>query len=125
MWLTSTETYFPSDVAAHLSHVQPEVNYTVVDGRPNPLSLENLDKLNDLGGTDVYLTSLDDVTKNPSWLNGVKPDSTGKTEGAISSVIVVRDHGDGTVDAFYFYFYSYNLGNKVLGTARGNHVGDW
>ena len=125
MWLTSTDTYYPSDIAAHLSHVQPQVDFKPVDGVPNPLSLDNLKKLNDLGGSNVYLTSVDDVTKNPAWLNGVKPDSTGRTIGANTSVIVVNDHQDGTVDAFYFYFYSYNLGNEVAGVNRGNHVADW
>ena len=29
------------------------------------------------------------------------------------------------VDAFYFFFYSYNHGNEVLRLRFGNHVGDW
>ena len=78
-----------------------------------------------LGGANIYLTSLDDVTENPTWLSGVKPDTSGRTGSANTSVVVVNDHGDGTVDAFYFYFYSFNLGNKVAGDNRGNHVGDW
>ena len=100
--------------------MQPQVDFKPVDGAPNPLSLSNLDQLNAKGGTNVYLTSVDDVTKNPPWLTGVKPDASGKTNGATTSVVVVNTHADGIVDAFYFYFYSFNLGNKVLGQNLGN-----
>lgn len=41
------------------------------------------------------------------------------------AVLVVVDKGDGIVDAFWFFFYSYNLGNVVLNIRFGNHVGDW
>ncbi len=46
---------------------------------------------------------------------GVKPDANGKTNGAISCAIIVTDHGNGLVDAFYMYFYGYNFGGYVLG----------
>lgn len=41
------------------------------------------------------------------------------------AILVIVDKGDGIVDAFWFYFYSYNLGTTVLGIRFGNHVGDW
>jgi len=41
------------------------------------------------------------------------------------AVLVVVDKGDDVVDAFWFFFYSYNLGNTVLNVRFGNHVGDW
>jgi hypothetical protein len=41
------------------------------------------------------------------------------------AVLVVVDKGKGVVDAFWFFFYSYNLGNKVFNVRFGNHVGDW
>ena len=41
------------------------------------------------------------------------------------AVLIAVDKGDGIVDAFWFYFYSFNLGNKVLNIRFGNHVGDW
>jgi hypothetical protein len=41
------------------------------------------------------------------------------------AVLVVVDKGNGIVDAFWFYFYSFNQGNKVLNIRFGNHVGDW
>ncbi|MCJ1389809.1 Vacuolar protein sorting-associated protein 62 [Xylographa bjoerkii] len=41
------------------------------------------------------------------------------------AVLIVIDKGNGIVDAFWFYFYSFNLGTKVLKIRFGNHVGDW
>jgi hypothetical protein len=40
-------------------------------------------------------------------------------------VLVLVDKGSGIVDAFWFFFYSYNLGQTVLNIRFGNHVGDW
>jgi hypothetical protein len=51
-------------------------------------------------------------------------ESAGGRSGA-PAVLVVVDKGKGVVDAFWFYFYSYNLGNKVFNVRFGNHVGDW
>ena len=39
--------------------------------------------------------------------------------------LVLVDKGNGILDAFWFYFYSYNLGTTVLNVRFGNHVGDW
>ena len=125
MWIQSQDPYFPSDIGAQLAHTKPEVNFKVVDGAPSPLTLDNLASLNNLGGKNVYLTSVDDITKNPSWLNGVKPDGSGKTNGAVSCAVIVNDHGAGNVDAYYMYFYAYNEGDTVLGQEIGDHVGDW
>ena len=41
------------------------------------------------------------------------------------AVLIVVNKGRGVVDAFWFFFYSYNLGNVVLNVRFGNHVGDW
>jgi hypothetical protein len=73
----------------------------------------------------VYLTSNDDFTKNPSWILGTKPDANGKTGNAITSAVIVADKGNGLVDAFYFYFNSFDNGGIVLEQNLGNHVGDW
>jgi hypothetical protein len=112
----------PSDLNTHISHTDPRVNFNTVSA-PNPLDLNSL---NQLGG-DVYLTSKDDITNNPEWLKGVRPDGNGKTEGTTAAVIV-NDKGEGNVDAFYMFFYTYNWGGEVLGLSSlnfGNHVGDW
>lgn len=83
------------------------MDWKVVDGAPSPLTLDNLDKLNDLGNTSVYLTSGEgiDADPTPSWFYGAAITAEGKSED-VSSSIIVNDHGDGTVDAFYFYFYA-------------------
>lgn len=54
---------------------------------------------------------------------GHKPDADGYSKAPATLVLV--DKGSGIVDAFWFFFYSYNLGQTVLGLRFGNHVGDW
>jgi len=108
IWLHSEDPYRPADIGQQLVHTTPMVNWTEVVGAPSPLTLDNLDSLNALGDTSVFLTSKEGINANPQpdWFKGVTPNAAGKTEGAVSCAIVVYDHGDGTVDAFYFYFYA-------------------
>lgn len=54
---------------------------------------------------------------------GHKPDASGYS--AAPAVLVLVDKGSGVLDAFWFFFYSYNLGQTVLDMRFGNHVGDW
>jgi hypothetical protein len=60
---------------------------------------------------------------------GGKPISTaagaGRGRSDAPAVLVVVDKGNDIVDAFWFFFYSYNLGNTVFDVRFGNHVGDW
>jgi len=127
VWLDIGEGYFPSDIFAQVENTRPNVNFTTISNPPANLTLENLDSLNAFGnnGMNVFLTSTIDVTTSPNWIEGVVPDATGKTDDAITSVIIVNDHGSGNVDAFYMYFYAFNQGNTVLFRELGNHVGDW
>ena len=37
----------------------------------------------------------------------------------------VNDHGDKTVDAFYFYFYAFDFGGNYFDQDVGDHIGDW
>lgn len=41
------------------------------------------------------------------------------------AILVLVDKGSGILDAYWFYFYSYNLGTTVLNIRFGNHIGDW
>lgn len=47
----------------------------------------------------------------------------GKSSAPVVLIVVEKDNG--VVDAFWFYFYHYNLGNSVFSIRFGNHVGDW
>jgi hypothetical protein len=126
VWLDTAEAYFPSDMFAQLQNTHPDLNFTTITDAPSPLTLDNLAALNAYGnnGENVYLTSNIDVTTAPTWLDGVVPDSTGKTNKATSCSIIVNDHGSGCVDAFYMYFYAYNQGITILFHYLGDHIGD-
>ena len=41
------------------------------------------------------------------------------------AILLVVPKGDGIVDAFWFFFYSFNQGQTVFGVRFGNHVADW
>lgn len=126
MLLDEGDTFFPSDMAAHVANTHATVNFTAVKGAPDPLSLQHLDLLNELGGEDVYLTSNEELTRYPKYLNAKAPDSkTLQTKDAVSCVIVVVDKGEGVVDVFYMYFYTFNKGLEILGHEVGDHLGDW
>ncbi|KAF2102176.1 hypothetical protein NA57DRAFT_64752 [Rhizodiscina lignyota] len=222
--LYSGEEFWPSDIAEHLIHTTPRVNYTPIDEQWQHPNLSNLWKLN-YWGRSVYLQSDDNVEERPGWLGskeniparpkrkpedlddgewfqgkmypwqsnlkealkggdkflkmgfgdlkfkggdrknppGVYPPGQwehpfpepgpprrdgykselrkrqNKSEfreqwkpshrlGGRSdapAVLIVVDKGHGVVDAFWFFFYSYNLGNTVFNVRFGNHVGDW
>jgi hypothetical protein len=132
--LDQNELYMPSDIQAQLNNTVPELNFTALSITPSPLLLSNLDQLNAAAGCTVgnfnpcplYLTSKDDITTNPPWLYGVTPDPvTHETIGAKSCAIIVTDHGNGVVDAFYMYFYAFNFGLYATNVVIGDHVGDW
>lgn len=106
VWLHKEDPYMPSDIGQQLGHTTPQVNWKPIHGAPSPLTLNNLDSLNDLGNTSVFLTSIEgiDADPQPAWFRGVTPDENGQTKDAVTSTIIVREHGDNIVDAFYFYF---------------------
>lgn len=145
--LFSGEEYWPCDMGEHLYHTTPKLNYTPILPSSEHPQLDNLDALNRWEyGRHLFLTSDDNVEDHPEWLMGTKnipsaftssaqqlendPPSQvvkNKTHGGRShapAVLVVVNKGDGIVDAFWFFFYSFNLGNVVV-LRFGNHVGDW
>lgn len=203
--LYSGEQFWPGDIAEHLYHTTPMLNYTPVQAQWDHPTLENLDQLNQWTARHVYLTSNDNVQTRPAWLEGDKnipepatgetkqswADWDGRVDGQIPSetmedeanwsdlgqierggddtqesmqressqaqkylhhelrkryggkmieetlpdevggrsdapaILLVMDKGHGIVDAFWFFFYSFNLGNTVVNVRFGNHVGDW
>ncbi|KAE9961246.1 hypothetical protein EG328_004402 [Venturia inaequalis] len=127
VYLHTQEPYMPSDIGAQVTNSKPKLEFADIPNVPSPLNLDNLDVLNNFGnkGVNIYLTSNDDITKNPPWIKGVKPNANGKTEGAKSCAVIVVDKGNGMVDAFYMYYFAFNYGGIVLGKNVGNHIGDW
>lgn len=203
--LYSGEQFWPGDIAEHLYHTTPMLNYTPIQAQWDHPTLEDLDQLNSWeGGRHVFLTSDDNVQSRPPWLEGERnipqeddeqlkeawADWDGRVDGQIPedfeddptdwvnprdqkeeeplrheskqahrllrqelrkryvgkkiqeplqddpnqgiagrsdapAILLVMDKGNGVVDAFWFFFYSFNLGNTVANVRFGNHVGDW
>ena len=113
-------------------------NQEPISGLPQ-LDLDNLALLNDVDKAQVALTANDDITKLPAWLLGEIPDEAGRILNATPCVVIVVEQTARDVDAFFFYFYSYDRGanlTQVLdplgslvddtdGMHYGNHIGDW
>lgn len=108
-----------------LQHVVPRLNYTPITAPPPYPGLDDLSLLNTYAPF-IYLTSEDDAEDHPAWLSGRYniPDKDTHYSKAPATLIWI-DKGNGIIDAFWFYFYSYNLGNIVFNVRFGNHVGDW
>jgi len=115
----------------------------VVDENPPPLaSLPYDDELKfDAGAVNASWAKAGTVESadpaDVSFPNAIKLDSSASNADAdppaprvagrsrAPAILIVVPKEDGVVDAFWFFFYSYNLGNSVLGVRFGNHVGDW
>ena len=207
--LYSGEQFWPCDIAEHLQHITPTLNYTPLQPQSRHPTLSDLNDLNQWDHARwIYLTSIDKVEERPEWLKGEKniptkpsdddvndsrhrglPHIPGRTmteglkknvgnplsylkeryrmkvddsfESRLSdqcglqlpgayqdkrkcssgceeikthlpggrsdapAVLITVNKGHGIVDAFWFFFYSFNLGNVVLNVRWGNHVGDW
>ncbi|KAK1675517.1 vacuolar protein sorting-associated protein 62 [Colletotrichum godetiae] len=140
LWLHSEDPYMPSDLLTHIQHTSP-----ALDGNPisnvATLGLDNLETLNRFGD-EVALTSNDDPLSYPEWIHGATPDADGRISNATPCVVVLVEKGERDLDAFYFYFYSFNEGmnisqvlepfNRMVkgekaqsGMHFGDHVGDW
>ncbi|CAL1699081.1 unnamed protein product [Somion occarium] len=116
--LWSQEKWFPSDISTHLAHVLPEVNFTIVS---DSIGFQDIGSL----GNDVFLTSIDPVEDEPSWMLSTENKPEGKgLSGAPATIICIEKEG-GILDAFYFHFYSFDEGNSILGQEFSDHVGDW
>ncbi|KAK4247876.1 hypothetical protein C7999DRAFT_40865 [Corynascus novoguineensis] len=72
--------------------------------------------------------SLSEAQRPMVWTDAKSEEGNKPTRGGYSeapAVLILVDKGAGIVDAFWFFFYSYNLGQTVLNIRFGNHVGDW
>lgn len=140
VWLHSDDPFRPSDILQHVRHTKPMVSGQPVAGLPE-LDLDNLALLNEIFHyAPIALTAADDITTLPNWLLGETPDKLGRLQNATSCVVILVDKGTSYMDAFYFYFYSYDQGanitqvlppmNRLIedtehGMHFGDHVGDW
>lgn len=126
--LYSEERYFPYDIEKFVKHFHLRYeNGTVVPGTTNGhINFPELGSYPRL--RDLFMTADEDFDKDPPWITGLenKPlPVNGEIKNAPATLLVV-DKGNGWVDAFWFYFYSFNLGPFVMGLGPyGNHVGDW
>ncbi|EGV64733.1 Vacuolar protein sorting-associated protein 62 [Yamadazyma tenuis] len=125
--LYSEERYLPYDIGKFVTHFHVEYdNGTTVPGTEANMNLKKLSELPE--EEDYFLTSNSDFDSDPEWITGIKNKpslATGEIKDA-PAVLIVVDKGNGWVDAYWFYFYSFNLGPFVMGSGPyGNHVGDW
>jgi hypothetical protein len=115
------------------------VSYKPVPDLPE-LNLENLAVLNDPDELVALTTHGDDVTAVAPWLKGQEPDASGRITNVTACVVVLIEKSPTVLDAFYWYFYSYDRGpnitqvteplNGIFGDSPpsysfGDHVGDW
>ncbi|KID79757.1 uncharacterized protein G6M90_00g016330 [Metarhizium brunneum] len=139
VWLHSEDPFRPADLLQHIRHTTPTANQEPVSDLPD-LDLNNLALLNNVSSGQVALTSNDDVTALPDWLLGQLPDASGRIVNATPCVVILVEQSPRDVDAFFFYFYSYDRGanitqvleplNRLIedtehGMHFGDHVGDW
>lgn len=103
-YLHSKEQYWPSDVTSHLLKVIPKVKSAAVGGQQTLQTLSTL-------GNNVYLTAVDDVLAHKTeFFTSTVGKPVNNISAAPATIIVVEKPG-GIIDAFYFYFYSFNFGN--------------
>jgi len=103
-YLHSSEQFWPSDIATLFPKVVPQVNFKPVGGPPTFQTLSTL-------ANNVYLTAVDNVLLyNTEFFKSTVGKPVNGVSGAPGTIIVVEKPG-GIIDAFYFYFFPWNLGN--------------
>jgi uncharacterized protein YcgL (UPF0745 family) len=115
-YLHPDDQYWPTDLATFLDHTTPIVERKAVSDTRIDLGTLNLLNETRKDGEKIYLTSRDDITSNPQWLNGVEDLRAGN---AHTGAIIVVEKEQGVVDVFYFIFWAYNYGGEVLGKNLG------
>lgn len=122
--LYSEERYYPYDIEEYVSHF--DLLTSDKQTIQTNIDIQELQHYPDM--RSLYITAKDEFINDPEWITGKNsiPDiETGKINNA-PATLIVADHGNGYVDAFWFYFYSFNEGPYIMGTGPyGNHIGDW
>uniref|UniRef100_A0A060SXM1 ARAD1A05192p n=1 Tax=Blastobotrys adeninivorans TaxID=409370 RepID=A0A060SXM1_BLAAD len=128
VYLYSEERYLPYGIDDFVSRFEIQDDDGTVVSPNRTLGIEDLENFANYSVESLYLTALQDFDSDPDWITGRRnvPDiETGRISRAPATCIVV-EKDNGIVDAFWFYFYSFNLGPFVMGGGPyGNHVGDW
>ncbi|KNC96105.1 uncharacterized protein SPPG_08494 [Spizellomyces punctatus DAOM BR117] len=120
VYLEASEKHFPGDPAEFLGHINPlDPTNNLIPG-PTPITLANLPQY----PSKTFLTAQDNVETDPTWLTNPTAKPTNLVSTAPSTLITVSKP-NGITDAFWFLFYPFNHGPKVLGRHYGDHVGDW
>ncbi|CAI5759150.1 unnamed protein product [Candida verbasci] len=126
VYLYSEEKYLPYGIKEYVTNFYATFNNGSNITGFESISIQNLTNIPK--NEETFLTSNTDFDSDPEWITGVKNKPNlinGEIENAPATLIIV-DKGNGWVDAFWFYFYSFNLGPFVMGQGPyGNHVGDW
>lgn len=128
--LYTEEEYLPYDIEDYVKHFHLEYkNKTIVQN--SSLTLQQLGKFahdDEIDTAETFMTCDFEFNNNPDWLTG-KSNKPNLSNGLIKNapaILIVVDKGNGWVDAYWFYFYSFNLGPFVMGHGPyGNHIGDW
>lgn len=137
VYLYSEERYVPGSIEQYIPHFFMSTNSHNFTSKE--LTIANLNSVAResrfaVGDPDAELFMSSkyewEPEPGPEWLTGFqkhKPNIlTGKIEEAMATLIVVDKPHINAVDAFWFYFYPFNLGPFVMGHGPfGNHIGDW
>jgi len=103
-YLHSSEQYWPSDIAAFLPRVIPQVDFKTVGETPTLQTLSTL-------ASNVALTSVEDILlHNTEFFKSTVGKPENGVSGAPGTIIVVEKPG-GITDAFHFGFFAWNYGN--------------
>ncbi|CAH7678547.1 hypothetical protein PPACK8108_LOCUS13070 [Phakopsora pachyrhizi] len=136
--LNSNEKFWPSKLEKHLKNCliyydRPIETEDHDDDEGDLFSV--LTESNEINCKGTFLTSLKDVRPSPEkhpWIVSLegKPDPKTLRSDHSPAILILVDKSkitgvEGTLDAFWFFFYSFNLGPKVAGFHFGNHIADW
>lgn len=137
--LYSEERYLPGDINEYVTHFVLTDESEACNLTTQPFhnlshltqTMRSLIEVRPDYGLDqspLFLSMVDDFSGDPDWVTGrtnIPNIATGLIENA-PAVLIVVNKGHGIVDAFWFFFYAFNLGPFVMGAGPyGNHIGDW
>ncbi|MCJ1310885.1 Vacuolar protein sorting-associated protein 62 [Agyrium rufum] len=105
----------------------PEEVPSWLSGEKNIPNGQPLDNIEALASSFLQPTTSQAILQSPNSDPKLEQDPHLHAPGHshAPAILVVVPKANNITDAFWFYFYSFNLGNTVLNVRFGNHVGDW